>query len=65
MTSKGYRRVLLLVVVVLAAAGCSSAHFTKPGANDLDWERDSRECERGASSGFYERCLQSRGWRKQ
>ena len=56
--------VTLLLTFSAAVAACSS-HFTKPGATDLEWERDKTECERGASASFYERCLASRGWRKQ
>ncbi len=63
MTGAGLR-LPLLALVLLATSSCA-AHFTKPGATDLEWERDKTECERGASSSFYEHCLESRGWRKQ
>ena len=57
-------RLIAFILLVLTLGSCS-AHFTKTGATDLEWERDKSECERGASSSFYERCLESRGWRKQ
>jgi len=50
--------------MMMALSISCSARFAKTGATDLEWERDRSECERGASSSFYERCLQSRGWRK-
>ena len=56
--------VLASLLPMLFAVSCS-AHYTKTGATDLEWERDSTECERGASSSFYQRCLELRGWRKQ
>jgi len=70
-------RARLSSAVLLAASvvpiACSP-HFTKPGATDFDWSRDSYECERDTKiagvrglpqqANFYERCLEARGWRK-
>lgn len=70
------RLVARALIAAAFLASCSvlthDRTFSKPGASDADWKRDSYECERDAglarqpgppNGRFYARCLEARGWK--
>src|SRR5687768_5878548 len=71
--------VLAGVLVLAALAGCTRTLWTKPGVTEQEFRVDSYACERDMrqsgyygsgivgslnATGFYERCMESKGYRK-
>lgn len=65
------------LLLALAAAGCATKLWNKPGSTQSDFNRESYDCEKDArQSGYYggglagalnmqafqERCMVSKGW---
>ena len=69
----GMRRMLLVLPLIVLLAGCAH-YYTKPGATPAGFSRDKQECERIAKVAAernrtrecdeVERCLFSKGWRR-
>ncbi len=67
----------LLLLVLITAAGCARYYWSRPGGEAAQFERDSRECARGAAENptaaahgivdapRYRSCLAAKGWTRE
>src|SRR5262245_14436253 len=70
-------RLLAIPLIALGIAGCGKFYWSKPGATEDDFNRDSQECARKSTTGSvtgvgigldetaYRNCLRARGYTRE